>query len=186
VIGSLASQATVPVDVVTGDRDLFQLIDDSADVRVVYTARGMSRLEVITADVIAAKYGITPAQYADFAVMRGDTSDGLPGVAGIGEKTAAGLLKEYDSLAGIIAAAQDRSSTMSSSVRAKIASASDYLAVAPEVVEVVRGLDLGPFDARIRPLSDERRAAFEQLATEWGLGGAAARVVRALGNQPPA
>jgi 5'-3' exonuclease len=182
VIGSLASQASIPVDVVTGDRDLFQLIDDAAEVRVVYTARGMSRLEVITSDVIVAKYGITPGQYADFAVLRGDASDGLPGVAGIGEKTAAALLQEYGSLAGIIAAAEDHSQALSSSIRAKVAAAAEYLTVAPTVVEVVRDLDLGEFDARIRALSKEGRASFERLATEWGLGGAAARALQALGT----
>jgi 5'-3' exonuclease len=182
VIGSLASQADIPVDVVTGDRDLFQLVDDGSEVRVVYTARGMSRLEVITSEVIVSKYGITPAQYADFAVLRGDASDGLPGVAGIGEKTAAALLREYGSVAGIIAAAGDRSQALSSSIRAKVAAAAGYLAVAPTVVEVVHDLDLGGFDARIRPLSKERRESFERLATEWGLGGAAARVLQALGT----
>jgi 5'-3' exonuclease len=180
VIGSLASQAGIPVDVVTGDRDLFQLIDDASEVRVVYTARGMSRLEVITSDVIVAKYGVTPGQYADFAVLRGDASDGLPGVAGIGEKTAAALLREYGSLAGIITAAADHSQALSSSMRAKVAAAAEYLAVAPTVVEVVRDLDLGEFDARIRELSKERRASFERLANEWGLGGAAARALQAL------
>lgn len=89
VIGTLATRATGPVDVVTGDRYLFQLIDDAADVRVVYTARGMSALDVLTEAAIEAKYGILPRQYADFAVMRGDASDGLPGVASVSEKTAA-------------------------------------------------------------------------------------------------
>ena len=107
VIGTLATGAPMPVDVVTGDRDLFQLIDDDADVRVIYTGRGMSNLEVLTDSVLTAKYAVSAAQYADFAAMRGDTSDGLPGVAGVGEKTAATLLATYGNLDGIVAAAAD-------------------------------------------------------------------------------
>src|SRR5439155_1257752 len=83
-IGTLATTATIPVDVVTGDRDLFQVVDDARGVRVIYTARGMSKLEIVTDDVVRAKYGVAAAQYADFASMRGDASDGLPGVAGTG------------------------------------------------------------------------------------------------------
>ncbi|WP_448005119.1 5'-3' exonuclease [Agromyces bauzanensis] len=182
VIGSLAAQASMPVDVVTGDRDLFQLVDDARDVRVVYTARGMSKLEVLTDVTVVGKYGVLPAQYADFAVLRGDTSDGLPGVAGIGEKTAASLLQQFVDLDGLIAAADDPTAPISASMRAKIAGAADYLEVAPTVVEVVRDLDVGEFDPRIRPLDAARLAEVERLAIEWNLGGSAQRVLRALGN----
>jgi len=182
VIGTLASTASVPVDVVTGDRDLFQLADDEADVRIIYTARGMSKLEIVTDDVLRSKYGIAPEQYADFAVMRGDASDGLPGVAGIGEKTATNLLAEYGSLDRIIAVAADPDEPLSSTLRARILAAADYLAVAPKVVEVVRDLPLEVPDARIRPLSSDRRARIASLADEWGLGGSVDRALKALGN----
>jgi 5'-3' exonuclease len=182
VIGTLATTATTPVDIVTGDRDLFQLTDDASDVRLVYTARGMSKLEVITDDVIQSKYGISPRQYADFAVMRGDASDGLPGVAGIGEKTATQLLNDHGSLDRIIAAAADPDSSLSPAVRTRILAAADYLAVAPQVVEVVRDLDLGEADARIRPLEPSQRAVVDSLAERWGLGGSAQRMLRAAGN----
>jgi 5'-3' exonuclease len=181
VIGSLATQADVPVDIVTGDRDLFQLVDDARQVRVIYTARGMSRLEVVTDDVVRSKYGVSPRQYADFAVLRGDASDGLPGVSGIGEKTAATLLQEYGSLGGILAVADDAAAPLSAAVRAKIRAAAEYLAVAPTVVEVVPDLRFDAFDARIRPLSAERRRVAEELAATWGLGGSARRVMQALG-----
>ncbi|MEO8528888.1 MAG: 5'-3' exonuclease, partial [Pseudolysinimonas sp.] len=142
VIGTLASTADLPVDVVTGDRDLFQLVDDSRGVRVIYTGRGMANLEILDDAAVETKYGVTPRQYADFATMRGDASDGLPGVAGVGEKTAAGLLREFGDLDRIIAAAADPATALSPSVRAKLLAASDYLTVAPTVVEVVRTLDL--------------------------------------------
>lgn len=180
VIGTLASRGDGPVDVVTGDRDLFQLVDDAHDVRVIYTARGMSNLEVLTDAVVSGKYGVRPDQYADFAAMRGDTSDGLPGVAGVGEKTAAALLAEYDSLDGIRAAARDDSSPMKPAVRARFAAATDYLDVAPRVVEVVRDLDLPDVDARLRRPTAEQRETLDALAARWGLGGSLDRLLAAL------
>ena len=176
VIGTLASANTIPVDVVTGDRDLFQLVDDDRGVRVIYTGRGMSKLEVLTDAVVVTKYGVLPSQYADFAAMRGDASDGLPGVAGIGEKTAATLLAAHGDLTGIRSAAE-AGEGMSAGVRAKILAASDYLDVAPRVVEVVRTLDLPPVDARITAPDEE---AVAQLAGTWSLGSSATRARAAL------
>jgi 5'-3' exonuclease len=179
VIGTLATRATIPVDIVTGDRDLFQLIDDERDIRIVYTARGMSNLEVVTDATITAKYGIHASQYADFAVLRGDSSDGLPGVAGIGEKTAATLLAVHGDLAGIIAAAE-AGTGMPAGQRAKMLAGADYLAVAPAVVRVVRDLDLAPVEDRLPGIDDDRRAAAERLAERWNLGGSMTRVLAAL------
>ena len=113
VIGTLATGAPMPVDVVTGDRDLFQLVDDAHDVRVLYIARGVGNHERITDHVVVEKYSVLPSQYADFATMRGDASDGLPGVAGVGEKTASSLLLKFGDLRGIVAAAGDPESDMS-------------------------------------------------------------------------
>ena len=180
VIGTLASHAAIPVDVITGDRDLFQLVDDSRDVRVIYTGRGMSRLEVLTDATLTAKTGVTPAQYADFAAMRGDASDGLPGVVGVGEKTAASLLAEYGSLDGIVAAAADPGVPLGGAVRAKILAAADYLTVAPKVVNVVRDLKLPGFDARIRPSTPEQAAELDRLAARWGLSSSMQRARDAL------
>ncbi|POH66388.1 flap endonuclease [Cryobacterium zongtaii] len=180
VIGTLASHSSIPVDIITGDRDLFQLIDDTRDVRVIYTGRGMARLELLTDATLTAKTGVTPAQYADFAAMRGDASDGLPGVAGVGEKTAATLLAEYGDLDGIVAAAADPDVKLGASVRAKILAAADYLTVAPTVVNVVRDLDLPDFDARIRQSTPEQAAALEQLSATWGLSSSMQRAREAL------
>lgn len=180
VIGTLASTADCPVDVVTGDRDLFQLVDDARSVRVVYTGRGMSNLEVLDEAAVSAKYGVAPAQYADFATMRGDASDGLPGVAGVGEKTAAGLLATFGDLDGIIAAAADPGSGMAAGPRAKILAAADYLAVAPRVVRVVRDLELPRVDDRLRPLAADEIVAAEEFGERWGVGSAIARALTAL------
>ena len=183
VIGSLATQADTAVDVVTGDRDLFQLVDDARDVRVIYTARGMSRLEVLTDVSVVGRYGVLPSQYADFAVLRGDASDGLPGVAGIGEKTAASLLQQFVDLDALIAAAADPAAPLSATMRARITGAAAYLDVAPTVVEVVRDLEFPAFDARLRPLDDAEVAEVQRLGEEWNLGGSVQRVLQALGNE---
>lgn len=176
VIGSLATQATMAVDVVTGDRDLFQLVDDARGVRVIYTGRGMSNLEVLDEAAVVTKYRVFPGQYADFAVLRGDASDGLPGVAGIGEKTAATLLAAHGDLAGIRAAA-DRGEGMTAGIRAKLQASADYLDVAPTVVEVVRTLDLPDADGRLRA-ADSAEVAI--LSAAWNLGSSLDRAVAAI------
>ena len=183
VVGTYASHAGLPVDVVTGDRDLFQIVDDARQVRVIYTARGMKNLEVLTDVVVVDKYRVLPGQYADYATLRGDSSDGLPGVAGIGEKTAASLLADYGSLDGILAAAAGPGSGLSASVRSKLAAAADYLAVAPAVVNVVRDLELPTLEqagAQLDPVSGDARAELERLATEWNLGSSVRRLLEAL------
>jgi len=176
IIGTLATRATQPVDIVTGDRDLFQLVDDARDVRVVYTARGMSNLEIVTDDVLLAKYGVHAAQYADFATMRGDSSDGLPGVAGVGDKTAATLLQKHGDLAGILAAAE-AGEGMTAGVRAKLDAAREYLAVAPDVVRVAIGLDLPQPDSALR-MPDA--GTVDALGAAWGLGASLQRAQDAI------
>ncbi|WP_347111055.1 5'-3' exonuclease [Paenarthrobacter sp. S56] len=183
VIGSYASQAAMPVDVVTGDRDLFQLVDDARDVRVIYTARGMRNLEVLTDVEVVGKYRVLPQQYADFATLRGDSSDGLPGVAGIGEKTAASLLATHGSLEGLLEAANDPQGGLSAGVKAKLASAAGYLEVAPTVVKVARELEIPSLEevgAELKPVTGAARAELEQLSSEWNLGGAVKRLLEAL------
>ncbi|QOT20499.1 5'-3' exonuclease [Paenarthrobacter sp. YJN-D] len=183
VVGTYASQAAFPTDVVTGDRDLFQLVDDQRGVRVIYTARGMKNLELVTEVVVVGKYKVLPQQYADFATLRGDASDGLPGVAGIGEKTAAGLLGEHGTLQGLLEAAEDPDGGLSASVRAKLSGAADYLKVAPAVVNVVRDLQLPSLEeagAELSPVAGAARSELEQLANDWNLGGSVKRLLDAL------
>ena len=143
-----------PVDVVTGDRDLFQVVDDSRDVRVLYTARGVGRHEVVDESVVAAKYGIPGRAYAAFATLRGDPSDGLPGVAGVGDKTAATLVSRFGDIDGLLAAVDDPTSDLAPTLRRKLADARDYLAVAPPVVAVRTDV----------PLPEYRRQAAQRAA----------------------
>ncbi|WP_298875580.1 5'-3' exonuclease [uncultured Microbacterium sp.] len=176
VIGTLATRADAPVDIVTGDRDLFQLVDDARGIRVVYTARGMSNLEIVDDAAVVGRYGVHAAQYADFAVLRGDPSDGLPGVAGIGEKSAASLLAAHGSLDAIRAAVADGTAGTPTQ-RAKIAAAADYLEVAPTVVRVARDLTLAPVDDRLGSLDEDAATA---LAERWNLGSSMSRALAAL------
>jgi 5'-3' exonuclease len=179
VIGTLATDAGMPVEIVTGDRDLFQLVDDSAGVRVLYIARGVGRHERITEAVVREKYGVEASQYADFATLRGDNSDGLPGVAGVGEKTAATLLGRFGSVDGIRTAALDPESDLAPGPRRKILDADAYLDVAPEVVAVCRTIDLGNPDLLL-PRTPVDPDALQVLASQWGLSSPIARLVETI------
>ncbi len=183
VIGTLVTQYSgrMPVDVVTGDRDLFQLVDDQAPVRVVYTARGGVRdADVITQATLLDKYAVPTGQaYADMATLRGDTSDGLPGVKGIGEKTAAQLIATYGSLAGVRAAVAAGDPALKGARRANLEAASAYLDVAPLVVQVARDAPLPK-----RPLTLPREIAdpdtVQQHVEAYGIGSSVGRLLAAL------
>jgi 5'-3' exonuclease len=180
VIGTLATGAGMPVDVVTGDRDLFQLVDDAAGVRVLYIGKGVGRHERVDEAWVLEKYGIAARQYADFATLRGDPSDGLPGVKGVGEKTAATLLQRFGDLPSLVAAAADPSSDLAPGPRGKIKEAADYLLVAPKVVAVVRDLDLPRGDALALPSAPADPDALDELVERWGLGSPAERLTKVL------
>ncbi|MDP9393778.1 MAG: 5'-3' exonuclease [Actinomycetota bacterium] len=179
VIGTLATRADVPVDVVTGDRDLFQLVDDSRRVRVLYTARGVGNHEVVDEAVVCEKYGVPGRAYADFAVLRGDPSDGLPGVKGIGDKTAAALVRQFGSLEALVAALDAGDPAIPRVARAKLEAGRDYLAAAPEVVRVACDLPVPPYDDRL-PTAVRDPEALVELVDRWGLQTPVNRVLAAL------
>lgn len=179
VIGTLAARAAGRVDIVTGDRDLFQLVDDARGVRVLFPRKGVGDPDVVDEAAIEERYGVRARQYADFAALRGDPSDGLPGVKGIGEKTAAQLVSQYGDLAGVRAAAQDAFSRLTPARRRNIAAAADYLDVAPAVVAVANDVPLPAFDPAV-PSAPAAPAALESLAQTWGLGGSLTRLLAAL------
>jgi 5'-3' exonuclease len=181
----------LPVLVVTGDRDLFQLIRDPAGgrpgVRVLYTGRGMARAEVLDDAAVRARHGVPAASYAELATMRGDTSDGLPGVSGIGEKTAVTLLERHSSLAGIVEAAANGSLAASARVRAALLEAAPRL---PDMYAVVRTADDLDTRGLLRPPAPPdgwplpRRPAdpdrFAALVAANGLESSARRLLDAL------
>jgi 5'-3' exonuclease len=183
IIGTLATRARGPVDVVTGDRDLFQLVDDARGVRVLYTARGIGDIELVDETGVTAKYGIPGRAYADFAVLRGDPSDGLPGVAGVGAKTAAALINEFGDLAGIrvaVARTVVPRPPLTAAVLKKLHAAGDYLDAAPVVVAVACDIDLAPVEGTL-PRMPADPAALARLAAAHGLASSLSRLGAALG-----
>lgn len=187
VIGTLATRersrpdgSRVPVEILTGDRDLFQLVDDAGPVRVLFPVKGGGEPEVVDQARIAERYGVPTGQaYADLAVLRGDPSDGLPGVPGIGEKTAAALVHRYGTLDGVLQAVAEHDSGLTPTQRRRLADAADYLAVAPGVVGVVRDLPVPAYEDAV-PRTPADPDALVALAERWGLTSSVARLVDAL------
>ena len=187
VIGTLAARERKDrVEVVTGDRDLFQVArDQPTPIRVRYIGGGMSKVQVLDAAGVAEKHGIPAGRYPDFAVLRGDPSDGLPGVAGIGDKTAATLISTFGSIEGVLAAVRDEKSAMTKTQRAKLAPALDYLAVAPTVVRVAVDADVTvtPAGDGALPSSPVDPDRLLELAKEHGLSSPVARLIDALAQR---
>ncbi|WP_375488152.1 5'-3' exonuclease H3TH domain-containing protein [uncultured Mycobacterium sp.] len=191
VIGTLAArERRNPVVVVSGDRDLLQVVaDDPVQVRVLYLARGLTKATLLGPREVADRYGLPAdragAAYAELALLRGDPSDGLPGVPGIGEKTAATLLAQHGSLAAILAAAKDPESSVPKGVRAKLRKAADYIEAAGPVVRVATDAPVKlstRTDALPLAAAHPRRTA--ELATRLGVGSPVARLQKALDSLP--
>ncbi|NKI43547.1 5'-3' exonuclease [Streptomyces physcomitrii] len=181
VIGTLATRAKGPVDIVTGDRDLYQLVDDARGVRVLYPLKGVGSLQLTDESWLREKYGVDGGGYADLALLRGDPSDGLPGVPGIGEKTAAKLLAEFGDLAGILAAVGDRTARLTPTQRRRLDESRPYLAVAPKVVRVATDVPVPEHDPAL-PTGPRDAAALDELAARWNLGGSLERLLTTLGG----
>jgi 5'-3' exonuclease len=179
VLGTLATTQPGPVEVVSGDRDLFQLVDDATGSRLLYCGRGVAKLEDSDEAAVQAKYGVPARWYADFAAMRGDPSDGLPGVPGVGEKTAARLIERYGGVDAILAALDDPAAGFAPGVRTRLAAAREYLAAALPVCRVARDVPLPAFDPAL-PRAPRDPDALLALAQRWNLASAARRLVDAL------
>jgi 5'-3' exonuclease len=177
VIATLAARASGPVEVVTGDRDLMALASER--VTILYTGKGVAKLEALGADDVQDRYGVPAARYADFAVLRGDASDGLPGVAGIGAKTAAALVSRFGPIEHIVAAARDGSPGFPAGAASKVLAAEDYLRAAPDVVRGRVDAPVGPVDDELpaRPVDPETLVT---LADRYGLERSFNRVLNAM------
>ena len=180
IMGTLAARSDRPVDVVTGDRDLFQLVDDQREVRVIYTVRGLMNMDVIDEAAVTAKYDIPGRAYADFAALRGDPSDGLPGVPGVGDKTAAALIRAFGSVEGITTALDAGHGGFPRGSRDKLEKARDYLDVALSVVKVADDAPLPEVDGTL-PAVPPDAARLQELGDRWGLGSSLGRFVTAVG-----
>ena len=183
VIGTLAARSDRPVEVVTGDRDLFQLVDDARAVTILYTARGVGRLEVIDEAAVTQRYQIPGRGYAAFAALRGDPSDGLPGVPGVGEKTAAALVRVFGSVEAMLAAIDAGHGGWPGGSRAKLVAARKYLEAAVPVVEVASDAPVPRVDGSL-PGRPPDPAALAALDERWDLGSSLGRMMSALAVRP--
>jgi len=172
VIASLLPRLTGTVEIVTGDRDLFALVRDP-DVRVLYTQQGIGRLLVVDEAEVERRYGIPGRSYGDFAVLRGDPSDGLPGVPGVGEKTAAQLVRRYKDLDGIIASGRLGDAANAYIERAR------RVGVPVSVAPV-------PIPKGARPTKAIDPVALAKLNERYGIGSVTERLLRALAGPPAA
>jgi 5'-3' exonuclease len=180
------------VVVVSGDRDLLQVVtDEPVPVRVLYLGRGLSKATLFGPAEVADRYGLpvdrAGAAYAELALLRGDPSDGLPGVAGIGEKTAAVLLAQYGSLEQVVAAANDPKSRLPTTFRSKLLAAADYLKTADRVVRVATDAPVTlSTDTDTLPLVAADPARVAELAERFGVASSIGRLQRALDLLPAA
>jgi len=179
VMATLSTRSADPVDVVTGDRDLFQLVDDARGVRIIYTVRGLLNMDVIDEAAVTAKYGIPGRAYADFAALRGDPSDGLPGVPGVGEKTAGALIRTFGTIEGIITALEAGHGGFPRGSRDKLEKARDYLDVSLSVVRVVEDIPLPEISGQL-PVVPADTVRLKELGDRWGLGSSLNRFVTAV------
>jgi DNA polymerase-1 len=154
IIATLVTRAEADgfqVLITTGDRDAFQLV--SENVTVLYPTRGVSELGRIDPDAVMQRYGLTPAQYPDFAALRGDPSDNLPSIPGVGEKTAAKWVREFGSLAELTDRVDEVKGRAGDALRANLA----HVLLNRQLTELIRDvpLDVAPGDLAVRPWDRE-------------------------------
>jgi DNA polymerase I len=163
LIATLATQAEasgMDTSIITGDRDAFQLVSPATT--VLYPRKGVSDLARMTPEAIEEKYGLTPGQYPDFAALRGDPSDNLPGIPGVGEKTATKWISEYGSLSGLV----DHAAEVRGKTGDALRMALPQVLVNRQLTELVRdvplNVDLGELE-RVAPSPEAVHEVFDAL-----------------------
>ena len=180
VMATYALREKGPIRVVTGDRDLFQLVDDKKDIAIVYLAKGLSNHDLVRREYISSKYGIPGERYALFAMIRGDASDGLPGIKGIGEKGAAAIANVFSSMDEVIQAAHDEADTrLSVAHRKKLLADIEYAQIAPKLVNCALDVAVPDIDLRL-PQAPESLDDIYAISRRYGLGSPIDRLIAAL------
>lgn len=179
VMATYAHTHRGPTRIVTGDRDLFQLVDDKRDIKVAYLAKGISAHDLVDLNFISQKYSIPGDRYAMFATFRGDASDGLPGVKGIGEKGAALISTHFESIDDAIVAAQNGDERLPAALARKIVAGMDYLAIAPTVVNCARDVPLPEIELGM-PKAPADFSKIYQIKEKYSLGASVDRLISAL------
>ena len=169
-----------PVRIVTGDRDLFQLVDDKRDVKEVYLAKGIANHDLVDLKWIEQKYEIPGDRYGLFAMIRGDASDGLPGIKGIGEKGAASIAKQFTNLHEVMKAAINDDERLTANIRKKLLESAEYARIAPKLVGCATDVSIPvmKIDLPNKPLDTQK---IQDIKEEFGLGTSVDRIMNALG-----
>lgn len=180
LIATFSTKRKGPIRIVTGDRDLFQLVDDKKDIKVIYLAKGISNHDLVDLQWISRKYEIPGERYGLFAMIRGDSSDGLPGIRGIGEKGAASIANQFERLEEVMSAAVNGDERLTPNLCKKLLASADYAAIAPKLVSCATDIALPEMsiDLPTKPKSMEK---INFLKEEYGLGTSIDRIVSALG-----
>jgi 5'-3' exonuclease len=168
-----------PIKIVTGDRDLFQLVDDKRKISVVYLAKGIANHDLVDLRWIAQKYDIPGERYALFAMIRGDASDGLPGIRGIGEKGAAIIAKQFENLEEVMLAAKNNDERLTPNARKKLLESAEYARIAPKLVHCALDVPLPKLDIEL-PKRPDNLDEIYQYQKDYGLGASVDRLIAAL------
>lgn len=179
VMATFAVREKGPIRVVTGDRDLFQMVDDKKDIKIVYLARGISQHDLVDSKWVANKYGIPGDRYALFAMFRGDPSDGLPGVKGIGEKGAALIANNFATVDEALKGAIAGHESLTPALAKKIIAGEEYLKIAPTLVHCARDVAIPQMDIAM-PAKPDDLSQIYQMKEEYGLGASVDRLISAL------
>ena len=179
VIATLSKTQKGPIRIVTGDRDLFQLVDDEKDVKVVYLAKGLTNHDLVDKSWIANKYQIPGDRYALFAMIRGDASDGLPGLRGIGEKGAAQIANIYPDLPSVLSAAKKGDEKLKPTLIKKILESEDYAKIAPTLVHCALDVPLPKLETKL-DIDNVDLNEVKKLQERFGLGASVDRLLAAL------
>lgn len=179
VMATYAVTEPGPIRIVTGDRDLFQLVSDNPDVQVIYLAKGISQHDLVNLDWISKRYEIPGERYGLFATFRGDPSDGLPGVKGIGEKGAALIARNYADAQAAIQGALAGHEHLTPSLRKKIIDGQEYLSFAPQLVACATDVPLPKIDLSLPKKPIDMQKIFD-YKERYGLGASVDRMIAAL------
>ena len=180
LIATFSTKQKGPIRIVTGDRDLFQLVDDKKDIKVIYLAKGISNHDLVDLQWISRKYEIPGERYGLFAMIRGDSSDGLPGIRGIGEKGAASIANQFERLEEVMSAAVNGDERLTPNLCKKLLASADYAAIAPKLVSCATDIALPEMSIDL-PTKPKSMDKLNSLKEEYGLGTSIDRIVSALG-----
>ena len=179
VMASYTVSEPGPIKIVTGDRDLFQLVDDKRKISVVYLAKGLANHDLVDLRWIAERYDIPGERYALFAMIRGDASDGLPGIKGIGEKGAAIIAKQFENLEEVMLAAKNNDERLTPNARKKLLESADYARIAPKLVHCALDVPLPKLNIDL-PKRPNNLDEIYQYQRDYGLGASVDRLIAAL------